>query len=172
MYIGLAPSSGHISLNFKIPFKLILRRFEVVFWCLEWECCTSWKDWWKFTQIHQYYTMALIILVGYQKFHGVLAAPPATLAPRGDGKSLDRRKNRKNTSKTRKSTGMPPPSRILHYCRSLWYNNLSLCILVKFIIGQHIPNLVINWKLSNPILNPICLYLHLIDLSLSYMFVC
>ena len=24
-------------------FKLILRRFEVVFWCLEWECCTFWK---------------------------------------------------------------------------------------------------------------------------------
>ena len=41
MYI--APSSGHISLNFNMPFKLILRRFEVVFWCLEWECCTFWK---------------------------------------------------------------------------------------------------------------------------------
>ena len=24
------------------PFK-ILRRFEVVFWCLEWECCIFWK---------------------------------------------------------------------------------------------------------------------------------
>ena len=32
MYI--APSSGHISLNFNMPFKLILRRFDVVFWCL------------------------------------------------------------------------------------------------------------------------------------------
>ena len=41
MYI--APSSGHILLNFNMPFKLILRRFEVVFWCLEWECCTFWK---------------------------------------------------------------------------------------------------------------------------------
>ena len=41
MYI--APSSGHISLNFNMPFKLILRRVEVVFWCLEWECCTVWK---------------------------------------------------------------------------------------------------------------------------------
>ena len=41
MYI--APSSGHISLNFIMPFKLILRRFEVVFWCLEWECSTFWK---------------------------------------------------------------------------------------------------------------------------------
>ena len=53
MYI--APSSGHISLNFDMPFKLILRRFEVVFWCLEWECCSFLKDWWKFIQIHQYF---------------------------------------------------------------------------------------------------------------------
>ena len=30
MYI--APSSGHISLNFNMPFKLILRRFKVVFY--------------------------------------------------------------------------------------------------------------------------------------------
>ena len=42
-----------------MPFKLILRRCEVVFWCLEWECCTFLKDWWKFIQIYQYYTMAL-----------------------------------------------------------------------------------------------------------------
>ena len=41
MYI--APSCGHILLNLKLPFKLILRRSEVVFWCLEWECCTFWK---------------------------------------------------------------------------------------------------------------------------------
>ena len=41
MYI--APSSGHISLNSNMPFKVILRRCEVVFWCLEWECCTFWK---------------------------------------------------------------------------------------------------------------------------------
>ena len=39
----MAPSSGHISLNLNMPFKFILRRFEVVFWCLEWECCTFWK---------------------------------------------------------------------------------------------------------------------------------
>ena len=32
MYIAL--SSGHISLNFIMPFKLILMRFDVVFWCL------------------------------------------------------------------------------------------------------------------------------------------
>ena len=41
MYI--APSSGHEWLNLYLPFSLILRRFEVVFWCLEWECCTFWK---------------------------------------------------------------------------------------------------------------------------------
>ena len=34
MYI--APSSGHISLNFNRPFQLILRWFEVAFWCLGW----------------------------------------------------------------------------------------------------------------------------------------
>ena len=33
--IFIAPSSGHISLNLNVPFKLILRRSEVVFWCLE-----------------------------------------------------------------------------------------------------------------------------------------
>ena len=38
MYI--APSSGESLLNLNVPFTLILRRFEVVFWCLEWECCT------------------------------------------------------------------------------------------------------------------------------------
>ena len=32
MYI--VPSSGHISLIFNLPFKMIIRRFEVVF-CLE-----------------------------------------------------------------------------------------------------------------------------------------
>ena len=37
MYI--APSSDYISLNWKMPFKLILRMIEVVFWCMEGECC-------------------------------------------------------------------------------------------------------------------------------------
>ena len=41
MYI--APSSGHTVLNLNLPFKVVLRRFEVVFWYLEWECCTFWK---------------------------------------------------------------------------------------------------------------------------------
>ena len=39
----IAPSSGHISLKSYMPFNFILRRFEVVFWCLEWECCIFWK---------------------------------------------------------------------------------------------------------------------------------
>ena len=38
-----APSTGHGLLNLNLPFKLMLRRFEVVFWCLEWECCTFGK---------------------------------------------------------------------------------------------------------------------------------
>ena len=40
MYI--APSSGDILLNLNLLFKVMLRRFVVVFWCLEWEiweCC-------------------------------------------------------------------------------------------------------------------------------------
>ena len=41
MYIAL--SSGHILLNCNMSFKFILRRFEVVFWCLVWEYCTFWK---------------------------------------------------------------------------------------------------------------------------------
>ena len=41
MYI--APSSGHELLKLNLPFKLILRRFEVVFWCLEWECSNIWR---------------------------------------------------------------------------------------------------------------------------------
>ena len=41
MYI--APSSGHTSFNFNMPFKLILRSCEVVFWCLEWKYCTFLK---------------------------------------------------------------------------------------------------------------------------------
>ena len=41
--MSIAPSSGHEWLNLNLPFKLILMRFEVVFWCLKWECCTFWK---------------------------------------------------------------------------------------------------------------------------------
>ena len=42
-------TSAHISssdcslLNLILPFKVILRRIEVVFWCLKWECCTFQK---------------------------------------------------------------------------------------------------------------------------------
>ena len=43
MYMYITPSSGHISLNFNMTFKFIIRRAEVVFWCLEWECYTFWK---------------------------------------------------------------------------------------------------------------------------------
>ena len=43
MYMHVAPSMDHILFNLNLPFKWILRRFEVVFWCLEWECCNFWK---------------------------------------------------------------------------------------------------------------------------------
>ena len=64
--MNIAPSRGHILLNLNLPFKLILRRFEVVFWCVEWEWCTFWKiDQWKFIQIHQYYAMALMVIMSW-----------------------------------------------------------------------------------------------------------
>ena len=56
MYI--APSSGHISLNFNMPLKWILRRFDVVLWCLEWE----YRTFERLMEIHSnppYYTLAL-----------------------------------------------------------------------------------------------------------------
>ena len=39
IHVHVAPSSGRALVNLSLPFELILRRFEVVFWCLEWECC-------------------------------------------------------------------------------------------------------------------------------------
>ena len=42
-FMYIAPSSGRDLMNLDLPFKLILRRFEVVFWYLNWECCTFWK---------------------------------------------------------------------------------------------------------------------------------
>ena len=37
------PSSGEPLPHINLPFKWIVRRCEVVFWCLECECCTFWK---------------------------------------------------------------------------------------------------------------------------------
>ena len=37
------PSSDHSLLTLNLPFEVILRWCEVVFWCLEWECCTFQK---------------------------------------------------------------------------------------------------------------------------------
>ena len=55
-FMYIAPSSSHSLLNLNVPFKLILRRFDVVFWCLEWDCCTFQKIDENSIQIHQYYT--------------------------------------------------------------------------------------------------------------------
>ena len=45
VYVHVAPSSDPFigdPQSLSLPFKVILnlRRFEVIFWCLEWECCT------------------------------------------------------------------------------------------------------------------------------------
>ena len=42
-FMYIAPSSDYSLLNHNVPFKVIPRRFEVVSWCLEWECCTFQK---------------------------------------------------------------------------------------------------------------------------------
>ena len=42
-FVCIAPSSDHSLLSLNLPFKVILWRFEVVFWCLEWKCCTVQK---------------------------------------------------------------------------------------------------------------------------------
>ena len=39
-FMFIAPSGDHSLLILKLPFKVILKTFEVVFWCLEWEWCT------------------------------------------------------------------------------------------------------------------------------------
>ena len=39
-FMYITPSSDHSLLTLKLPFKVILRTFKVVFWCLEWEWCT------------------------------------------------------------------------------------------------------------------------------------
>ena len=60
-FMYIAPSSGEPLPNINLPIKWILRRFDVVFWCLETgvRMLHFLKDWWKSIQIHQYYTMAL-----------------------------------------------------------------------------------------------------------------
>ena len=50
MYMYIAPSSDCSLLTLSLPFKVILRWFVVA---------ALFKDWWKYIQIHQYYTMAL-----------------------------------------------------------------------------------------------------------------
>ena len=43
-FMYIAPSSGEPLPNINWTCKWIVRRFEVVFWCLEWECCTLFKS--------------------------------------------------------------------------------------------------------------------------------
>ena len=68
----LLETSDHSLLTLNLPwveFKsesnfLILRKFEVVFLCLEWECYMylNSKDWWKFIQIHPNYIYSFNVL--------------------------------------------------------------------------------------------------------------
>ena len=64
-FMFIAPSSDHSLLTLNLPFKVILRRFEVVFWCLECECCTFQKTRWKlhWHKIHQNIILAFGFIV-------------------------------------------------------------------------------------------------------------
>ena len=42
-FMYIAPSSDCSLVTPHLPFKVILQRFKVVFWCLEWKCCTFQK---------------------------------------------------------------------------------------------------------------------------------
>ena len=39
-FMYIAPSCRCSLMNPNLPYRFILRRLEVAFWCLEWECCT------------------------------------------------------------------------------------------------------------------------------------
>ena len=63
-FMYIAPSGDHSLLILSLSIKVILRKCEVVFWYLDWECCTfqmidenSFK-----IQIHQYYTIVALTL--------------------------------------------------------------------------------------------------------------
>ena len=60
-FMYIAPSGDHSLLTLNLPFQVILRRFEVVFCCLDFgmRMLHFSKDWWQFVQIHQCYTLAL-----------------------------------------------------------------------------------------------------------------
>ena len=57
--IYIAPSCGHISLNFNTPFTLILKEVWGCFLMSAVRMLHFLKEWWKLIQIHLYYTMAL-----------------------------------------------------------------------------------------------------------------
>ena len=60
MYI--APSSGHTSFDFNMPFKLILMEMWGCFLMSGVKILHFLKDWWKSIPIHQSYTMALTVV--------------------------------------------------------------------------------------------------------------
>ena len=56
MFICIAPSSDHPLLTLNLPFIVILSRFEGIFWCLAWECCTFQKIYENSFKFHLYYS--------------------------------------------------------------------------------------------------------------------
>ena len=63
-FMYIAPSSDHSLLVINLPFKLILRRFEFCFLMSGVGMLHFSKDWWKFIQIHQYYSFQELQCLG------------------------------------------------------------------------------------------------------------
>ena len=62
-FIYIAPSSNCSLVTLTLPFQVILRRFEVLFWCMGWECCIFQTNDENSFQSTKYYTMALVVKV-------------------------------------------------------------------------------------------------------------
>ena len=64
MYIASPSHYSWLTLN--MPFRVILRRFEVVFWCIEWEC-------WLFKRLLKIYSNPPILYYGFNPIETIVA---------------------------------------------------------------------------------------------------
>ena len=64
-FMYIAPSSGHALLNLNVPLKFDSKEVWGCFLMSGVRMLLFLKDWWKFIQIHQYYTMALFKFWGF-----------------------------------------------------------------------------------------------------------
>ena len=71
-FMYITPSSDCILVTFSLPIKVILRRFEVILWCLDVRMVHFSNNWWKFIQIHQYCTMHMALFINTMTMHWVM----------------------------------------------------------------------------------------------------